>query len=573
MNVEWTMTSDDAQLTNDPAGTGSTTTSRLRPAWWRHPLIGFAACLVPAAVLAACSLGAGDAVSTQQADSSPATSPAATDDAESPDSIAAPGDTAASDTTVADTAPVESDETSPASTEGTGTTTTDVTTDTENHGQPISFANDIEPIITSTCANCHTGNGPGTQHVIMDTAGVVAKASVGIELVTRTGFMPPWPASDDSIAFRHDWSLSDDEIALLAEWHEAGAPLDVADDHVIAPVPGATVRLEDPDLEVRSQGAFDGELGQDDEYRCMIYDPQLDGAGFVTAMDFVPEQEQVVHHAVGFLLSADDRAAIESIDSGDGRGGGWTCFGFSPGPSAELVYAWAPGQAASRYPDGSGLFLDDGAFFVMQTHYHFDVEAPADQSTLALDWTSTVDAVGDIDPVDISVYVGPAEVPCSADESGPLCERSAAVELAKQKYGPEGVLADGILAMCGQSPDDYAQFTDGFSESTCDMPARTRGELVSVFGHQHEVGASFRLTLNPDTPDEVVVLDIPDWDFDWQLNYEPVDTIVIEPDDVIRLDCSWDRSRRDPELEAAYIVWSDGTDDEMCFASIVTRPI
>lgn len=59
----------------------------------------------------------------------------------------------------------------------------------------------------------------------------------------------------------------------------------------------------------------------------------------------------------------------------------------------------------------------------------------------------------------------------------------------------------------------------------------------------------------------------------FHVNSEPIDTILIEPDDVTRLDCSSDRSHRDPTLEPAHIVWSDGTDDEMCFASIVTRPI
>ncbi|WP_154723487.1 hypothetical protein [Ilumatobacter coccineus] len=532
------------------------------PSWWRRSWVAFGACLVPAAVLAACSLGGDDDAATSDAVD-------LTADAEIAATSTPAADTTTSDTATSDTA--TSDTATDATTTATPTTEPDTTSvATDVHG--ISFAADIEPIITTSCANCHTGNGPGTQHVIMDTAGVVAKASVGIEFVTRTGFMPPWPASDESVAFEHDWSLTDDQIALLADWHEAGAPLDVAEDHVIAPASGQTVRLTDPDVAVLSQGAYDGKLGQDDEYRCLIYDPEFDGPGFVTGMDFQPQQEQVVHHAVGFLLSADDRAALEAIDATDGNGGGWTCFGFSPAPSADLIYAWAPGQAASRYPEGSGLHLDDGDFFVIQTHYHFDVEAPADQSTLALDWTPE-DEGADLDRVDITVYTGPAEVPCSSDEAGPLCDRDAAIALAREKYGPGGVLADGILALCGQTPADYAGFTDGYSESSCDLRAGASGELVSVFGHEHEVGASFRMTLNPGTPEELVVLDIPDWDFDWQLNYEPTDTIVIERDDVVRLECSWDRARRDPTLEPAYIVWSDGTDDEMCFASIVTRPI
>lgn len=562
------MTNDDLDLPNTTNTTIAAHDDRTSSSWWTRGWIGLAVCVMPAALLAACSLGSGvDEASSNETDS---TSVADTDAETQPQTNAGeePLETVVVDSTIAVT-----DSTAPVTESSTTTQPALSDTDADPEGlSPVSFAANIEPIITRTCASCHTGDGPGTQHVIMDTAGVVAKASVGIEFVTRTGFMPPWPASDESVDFEHDWSLSDEEVALLASWHEAGAPLDVPEDHVIEPQAGETVRLQDPDVAVRSQGSYDGELGQEDEYRCMIYDPEFDGAGFVTGMDFIPEQEQVVHHAVGFILSRSDRATIEELDGTDDNGGGWTCFGFSPASSAELIYVWAPGQAASRYPDGSGLLLDDGDFFVMQTHYHYDVEAPADQSTLALNWTPIDDAAG-IDPVNISVFLGPAEVPCEADESGPLCDRAAAIELARQKYGSGGVLADVILAGCGQTPDDYAGFTDGYAESSCDQRARTRGELVSVFGHQHEVGSAFRLTLNPGTPEELIVLDIPNWDFDWQLNYEPTDTIIIEPDDVIRMECSWDRSRRDPKLEPAYIVWADGTDDEMCFASIVTRPV
>jgi hypothetical protein len=99
------------------------------------------------------------------------------------------------------------------------------------------------------------------------------------------------------------------------------------------------------------------------------------------------------------------------------------------------------------------------------------------------------------------------------------------------------------------------------------------GEIISVLGHEHEIGDWFKMTLNPGRPDEQVLLDIPDWDFDWQYNYRPVDKIVIDADDVVLIECGWDRNRRDPDLEPAYILWADGTNDEMCFATISTRPV
>ena len=85
----------------------------------------------------------------------------------------------------------------------------------------------------------------------------------------------------------------------------------------------------------------------------------------------------------------------------------------------------------------------------------------------------------------------------------------------------------------------------------------------------HEFGETFRMTLNPDTPDERVLLDIPNWAFEWQFDYRPVDSIVVEPGDVIRVECTWDRSLA-PMPEPRHITWNEGTEDEMCYSTLST---
>ena len=95
--------------------------------------------------------------------------------------------------------------------------------------------------------------------------------------------------------------------------------------------------------------------------------------------------------------------------------------------------------------------------------------------------------------------------------------------------------------------------------------------MVDVLGHMHTMGKSFRMTLNPGTPGETVLLDIPVWNFDWQLNYQPVDPVPVKRGDTIRIECSWDRSLRyDPEPR--YLVFAEGTEDEMCFSTYTVLP-
>ena len=84
-------------------------------------------------------------------------------------------------------------------------------------------------------------------------------------------------------------------------------------------------------------------------------------------------------------------------------------------------------------------------------------------------------------------------------------------------------------------------------------------------------GKSFRLTLDPGTPKQKVLLDIPTWNFDWQMNYEFATPIHVKAGETIRMQCSWDRSL-DPNRPQKYIVFAEGTEDEMCFATYAIIP-
>jgi hypothetical protein len=90
-------------------------------------------------------------------------------------------------------------------------------------------------------------------------------------------------------------------------------------------------------------------------------------------------------------------------------------------------------------------------------------------------------------------------------------------------------------------------------------------------GHMHTLGKDIRLTLDPGTSKEKILLDIPRWSFDWQMNYGLETPLHVEAGQPIRLDCSWDRSI-DPTREQRYIVFAEGTEDEMCFATYSLIP-
>ena len=470
-----------------------------------------------------------------------------------------------------------------AQTAATSTTNSSSTTATDTVSAPaaISFADEVLPILETNCASCHTADGPGTAHLTLEKAGDITDFDAEyIAAVVDIGYMPPWPADDGDVAFHGDRRLADDTRATMVSWVEEGGILDVDPDTPIV-ARNDPAALEEVDAALTG-APYKGTVGNDaDDYRCQIYDPEREADGFLTGYAFEPDQTEVVHHALLFHVEASAREAAEATAAANADIG-WGCTGlagFGAAGDTRQIMSWAPGQDPTVLPDDVGIAVAAGDFFVVQIHYHYEPETadvPPDESTLLLDFADADDlaaAGGSLDPIDLTLYLGPAEIPCSTSETGPLCEREAAVQKLIAEQGPfAGFVGNGLMAMCGATVADFADMTEGIASSSCDHRAQP-GEIISIWGHEHEIGSSFTMTLNPDTADERVLLDIPRWDFDWQLNYEPIEKIVLEPDDVIRVECEWNRSKIPDDAEPRYIVWSEGTNDEMCYSQIVTKPV
>ena len=444
--------------------------------------------------------------------------------------------------------------------------------------EPVVFSSDIEPILERSCASCHTPEQAGASGVTLASAADAAEFADAVQLYTTARLMPPWPASHLSLAFEDDMSLSELEIAKIARWVADGAELDV---DPATPLVSTTPPsfLESPDVVMTAiNGPYVGDPDQRDDYRCLIYDPEISEREWILATQFVADRTDVVHHGIVKLASADLRERADELDAATPEPG-WSCYGgvgLEGRGSLRDLGGWAPGTQPVRYPEGYAVPLDAGDFVVLQIHYHYEGEAPADASEYHLDLASDAEvaaARGSFQTLNQALYLGPAEIPCYEGDTDPLCDRDVALQRVRDLYGPfVGAFANTFMAWCGATVDDFAGMTNGDAWSTCDLPVTNPGRIEAVFGHMHELGSSIRLTLNPDTAEERILLDIPDWDFEWQLNYRPVEDIVISTGDVIRVDCAWNRELA-PYEAVGYILWSDGTGDEMCYSSITTAPL
>ncbi|MFC7640186.1 hypothetical protein ACFQX6_03435 [Streptosporangium lutulentum] len=84
-----------------------------------------------------------------------------------------------------------------------------------------------------------------------------------------------------------------------------------------------TVRQPDAAPAVRTGGAL---RRGNDEYRCFLVDPKLSDRAFLTGSQFLPQNTDLVHHAIVFRVGPDKVEAARALDART-PGEGWTCFG------------------------------------------------------------------------------------------------------------------------------------------------------------------------------------------------------------------------------------------------------
>lgn len=316
--------------------------------------------------------------------------------------------------------------------------------------------------------------------------------------------------------------------------------------------------------------------GGTDEYRCLIIDPHLSKPAFLTGTQFQPQNVPIVHHAVIFSVAPGQPAAAARAQDAATPGQGWTCFGGAPldtTPSPTWIDTWTPNGKETILKQDVGFPLLPGGLLVMQIHYNLLAtgghSAGSDQSKLRLRLTAGTSATRPLDTVNMQA---PTELPCPSGESGPLCSRAAAIADVTKRFGAStGATENQLVSDCS-----HGEPTPGNTQH-CDIPVDKPMTVYAAMGHMHLLGRSIKIELNPGTAKAQTLLDVPNFNFDDQ-RVTPLPTPVdIKPGDTVRVTCTHDATLRQklPELRKLpprYVVWGDGTSDEMCLGLLTASP-
>ena len=319
-----------------------------------------------------------------------------------------------------------------------------------------------------------------------------------------------------------------------------------------------------------------------DDYRCFLIDPGLTEDAFVTGSDVLPGNSAVVHHAILFAVPPGQVPAAQRQDA-EAAGDGWSCFGGSAlqqsgdDPVRNLdrapwLAAWAPGGGETVMRQRTGRFLPAGSQVVLQLHYNLraagdDASTFADDTAVAL---RLMPGTADLRPLRTMLLVAPVELPCTDEESGPLCDRSASMVDLSSRIGPSaGRTVAGLALLCSRAGRPIQPGT----RQSCDRTAPQDMVVRAVAGHMHLLGRSISVDLEPGTSREQRLLDREVWDFDDQAA-TPLDRPVrVRAGDTLRVTCTHDAALRSmiPELageQPRYVTWGEGTSDEMCLGIV-----
>lgn len=392
---------------------------------------------------------------------------------------------------------------------------------------PLTYYGQIQSIIGARCATCHyPGEGaPLEFHTYENVRDMATLALAYME----SGEMPPWSPDPSCREYRDQRIMPAEEIDLFRQWIEEGHQEGERPENHVDPGPPVT-----PEPDIRAGligGTYHPRDDVGDEYRCFLLDQEFDAETFVTGTHVETGGVKVIHHANIFLANRFDIDRVEALEASS-EGPGYPCFGGPGFNSISLIGAWVPGMQPITVPEDSAIVIPQGSRLVLQTHFN------------------TVFA--DPEPVspEVTLY--------TRDE--PPQFRIRGLPFANMNF----------VIPPGESESVHVETYRNSSDQTWNV--------LGVAPHLHSLATRVTLDVrHQDQSERTCLIDIPDWDFNWQQEYRFLDDqwVEVAPGDSLRLTCIFDNSpenqplidgvRQDPQE----VRWGDRTVDEMCMAFLV----
>lgn len=382
--------------------------------------------------------------------------------------------------------------------------------------QSVNWAEDVACIVYSHCSSCHNSEGVAPFNLMSYDDAYTYRYSIKAAVTSKS--MPPWPPNQDYNPMAHANVLSQDEIDLISNWVDIGAP---EGDPMIAPEPPVittNITITEPDAILEGPN-FTVPPITSDLYKCFVIPTNFGEDKYVTGIEIIPGNENIVHHVVAYH---DQSTTVINLDNADPTEG-YSCFGDIGSFSAKLLAAWAPGAKPQIMPEGMGTLLPDGANIVVQMHYPNGTTGESDQT---------------------KIHIKFAE---SGTTPRPILNEFALNHII------------GINEPLVIPPNEIRTF---YNEFTFTEPV----SLLSIFPHAHLICTYLRC--EAELPDGTIIpiIEIPRWDFNWQGFYSMKQPIILPEGTTIRGWGTYDNTSANPNNPSnppQEVLAGDDTNNEM----------
>jgi hypothetical protein len=393
------------------------------------------------------------------------------------------------------------------------------------------YSSDIAGIVYKKCSACHRA-GEIAPFALTNYNEVVSWGPT-IKYVTENSIMPPWKADPDYSTLLGENYLTDEEIQKITDWVDNGMVRgDISQEPEFPDFPEGSV-LGQPDLVLTMSEAWLHEGNNQDDYRYFVLPSGLTEDKIIKAVEFRPGNKQIVHHALLFEDTTGKAAANDANTSEYGFSG----FGsFTNGNALDILNqkqfpGYVPGQKPINYPDGVGQVIHSGADIVAQLHYAPWPVDETDQST-------------------INIFF--------MDENEETFER----EVEGHIMVPLPEVIGGELFLI--APNTTRTFLGSYT-------LQEDKSLITIAPHMHLLGKKWKIWLEKPNGDIINLIQIPDWDFNWQGSYFFDRYIVAPAGSIIRAEATYDNTISNPNNPSnppQVVSWGEGTTDEMYYLPI-----
>ncbi len=391
---------------------------------------------------------------------------------------------------------------------------------------PVSYYQDVEPILAAHCVRCHSPGGIGP--FALQTYDEVGSVQGAVRTAVVTRHMPPWPPASCCTSYRDDLSMTASEVATVTAWVDQGGP-EGTPAPPTPPSPRGTIQA---DVTVEMPAPYQpAPPPGSDETRCFLLDWPATETRYVTGADIVSTNPQEVHHALVLTASKDQASSLKGLDGSDGKPG-WSC----PGGLVQFKdFLGGSFFEPEIYDDGTGHEIDPGDQIILTVHFSLPTVGsfvPDQTSVLLQTQSQPVNRIVALSVFDPAWVVGGMPIPPGAPD-------------VVYSYAYEPGLIDG------------------------DKPLVLR--TVSL--HMHERGSRGQIAILRADGSRQCLLQIDNWSHGWQGEYRFAETQVLRHGDRLLVECHFDNTATHQRVVGGvpetphWLNW--GENQEMCVGFVM----